>query len=187
MGVSERLIFRVICLVYLDSKLLLRITANDKLKFVVPFMHGFTSVPFKTESAHGFTQVNGVAKFSSAGVVLEFEAKLFGLIGGGIKEVRIHKDDILDVKFRKGIFKRGAKIEIRTKTFAKLVELPSNEGKLTLKLLRDDFDRGQAAVEQLQKDLAAHAEQQPPPRTPVSQLFEEEFEEETKSLKEEET
>jgi hypothetical protein len=142
----------------------------------------FTSVPFKTESAHGLTQVNGVAKFSTAGVVLEFESKLFGLIGGGVKEVRLPKDDILDIKFRKGVFKRGAKIEIRTKTFSKLAELPSSDGKLTMKLARDDFDRGQAAVEQLQKDLAAHAEQLPPPRTPVSQLFEEDTEEETKFL-----
>jgi hypothetical protein len=40
-------------------------------------MQGFTTIPFKTESEHGLTKVNGVAKFSSAGVVLEFEAKLF--------------------------------------------------------------------------------------------------------------
>ena len=66
-------------------------------------MQTFTSVPFKTESEHGLTQVNGVAKFSSAGVVLEFESKLFGLIGGGVKEVRLPKDEILDVKFKKGV------------------------------------------------------------------------------------
>ncbi len=148
-------------------------------------MHGFTSVPFKTESAHGLSQVNGVAKFSSAGIVLEFESKLFGIIGGGVKEVRLPKDDILDVKFRKGIFKRSAKIEIRTKTFSKLAELPNSDGKLTLKLVRDDFDRGQAAVEQLQKDLAEHAETLPPPRTPVSDLFVEETEDETVQLQKE--
>lgn len=142
-------------------------------------MQTFTSVPFKTESEHGLTQVNGVAKFSGAGVVLEFESKLFGLIGGGVKEVRLAKDEILDVKFRKGVFKRGAKIVIRTKTFSKLAELPSSEGKLTLKLVRDDFERGQAAVEQLQKDLAQHAESLPPPRTPVGQLFEDDTEDET--------
>jgi len=148
-------------------------------------MQGFTTVPFKTESAHGLTQVNGVAKFSSAGVVLEFESKLFGLIGDGVKEVRIAKDEILDVKFRKGIFKRGAKIVIRTKTFAKLAELPSSEGKLTLKLVRDDFERGQAAAEQLQKDLSEHAASLPPTRTPVSQLFEDETEDETVQLRRE--
>jgi len=146
-------------------------------------MHGFTSVPFKTKGPHGLTHVNGVAKFSSAGVVLEFESKLFGLIASGVKEVRIAKDDILDVKFRKGIFKVGAKIEIRTKTFAKLAELPSKDGKLTLNLVRDDFNRGQDAVTQLQKDLTAYAESLPPPRTPVSQLFDEESEDERKQLK----
>src|SRR5687767_749682 len=145
-------------------------------------MQGFTSVPFKTESAHGLSQVNGIAKFSSAGIVLEFESKLFGIIGGGVKEVRLSKDDILDIKFRKGLFKRSAKIEIRTVTFTKLAELPSSDGKLTLKLVRDDVERGQTAVERLQKDLAEYAAALPPPQTPVSQLFEDESEEETRLL-----
>lgn len=150
-------------------------------------MHGFTSVPFKTESEHGFTSVNGVAKFSAAGVVLEFEAKLFGLIGSGVKEVRLPVDEILDVKFRKGLFKRLAKIEIRMKTFGKLAELPNKNGKLTLKLVHDDFDRGQSAVEQLQKDIAQHEATLPPPRTPVAELFVEETEDETKELNKEKT
>lgn len=145
-------------------------------------MQGFTTVPFKTESAHGLSQVNGIAKFSSAGIVLEFESKLFGVIAGGVKEVRLPKDEILDIKFRKGVFKRSAKIEIRTTTFAKLSELPNNDGKLTLKLVRDDIERGQAAVDQLQKDLARHAESLPPPQTPVSQLFGDDTEEETRQL-----
>ena len=116
-------------------------------------MQGFTTVPFKTESMHGLSQVNGIAKFSSAGIVLEFESKLLGLIGGGVKEVRVSKDDILDVKFRKGVFKRGAKIEVRTKTFAKLAELPSQDGKLTLKLVRDDFERGHSGAAQRFADV----------------------------------
>ena len=150
-------------------------------------MQGFITVPFKTESEHGLTSVNGVAKFSAAGVVLEFESKLFGIIGGGVKEVRLPLDDILDVKFRKGFFKRLSKIEIRMKTFAKLAELPNKNGKLTLKLVHDDFDRAQMAVEQLQKDLAGHEATLPPPRTPVAELFADETEEETKSLNKERT
>ena len=143
---------------------------------------GFISVPFKTESAHGLSQINGVAKFSPAGVVLEFESKLFGVIPGGVKEVRIPIGELLDVKFRKGLFRYGAKIELRTKTFATLAALPNNNGKVTLKLVRDDFERGQTAVEQIQKDLTGYADELPPNRTPVSQLFEDETEEETKSL-----
>src|SRR5688500_6976759 len=140
----------------------------------------FTSVPFKTES--GLSTINGVAKFSSAGIVLEFESKLFGLIGGGVKEVRLPKGDILDVKFRKGFFKTGAKIEVRMKSYTKLAELPNTDGKLTLKLLRDDFERGRAAVEQLQKDLTEHAATLPPPHTPISDLFLDDVEEETQLL-----
>jgi len=140
---------------------------------------GFTSVPFKTESAHGLSQINGVAKFSSAGVVLEFESKLFGILPGGVKEVRIPMGELLDIKFRKGLFKRGAKIEIRTKTFAVLAALPNNNGKVTLKLVRDDFERAESAVAQIQKDLTGHAAELPPPQTPVSSLFGDETEDET--------
>ena len=149
-------------------------------------MQSFTSVPFKTESAHGLKTANGVAKFSSAGVVLEFEAKLFGLIGSGIKEVKIRTEEILDIKFRKGLFKRGAKIEIRTKTFSKIAELPTSDGKISLKLERDDFERGRDAVVQLQKDLQQHSDSLPPAQTPVSSLFTDESEDETKLLEKEE-
>lgn len=143
---------------------------------------GFTSVPFKTESAHGFKTVNGIAKFSSAGIVLEFESKLFGVIGGGVKEVRLPMAEILDIKFRKGFFKYGASIVVRTRTFAKLAELPNNDGKLTLKIVRDDFDRAGSAVEHLQRDLTRHEAELPPPQTSVSHLFVDETEEETKPL-----
>src|SRR5688572_46612 len=106
-------------------------------------MQNFISVPFKTESAHGLSQINGVAKFSPAGIVLEFESKLFGMIPAGVKEVRIPIGELLDLKFRKGLFHFGAKIEIRTSTFATLAELPNKDGKVTLKLIRADFERGQ--------------------------------------------
>ena len=46
----------------------------------------FISVPFKAESAHGLTNATGIAKFSGAGVVLEFESKIIGLISSGVKD-----------------------------------------------------------------------------------------------------
>lgn len=141
----------------------------------------FTSVPFKTES--GLSSINGMAKFSAAGIVLEFESKLFGLISDGVKEVRLALPDILDVKFRKGFFRRGAKIEIRATTFTKLAELPNKDGKLTLKLVPADFDRAKGAVEELQRDMSETDAAMPPVQTPVSQLFDDEPEEETRVLK----
>lgn len=136
-------------------------------------MQSFTSVPFKTESAHGITSYNGVAKFSSAGIVLEFESKLFGLIPGGVKEVRLPLGELLDVKFKKGVLKYGAKIEIRTKSFATLAALPNNNGRVTLKVVRDDFQLASEAVARIQKDMAEQTAQLPPTHTPVSVLFDE--------------
>jgi hypothetical protein len=130
---------------------------------------GFTSIPFKTES--GLSSVNGLAKFSRAGIVFEIESKLFGLISAGVKEIRLPLSEILDIKFRKGLFKRGAKIEIRTKSLAKLTELPNSDGKVTLKLSYDDYERANTAVKDLQKDLTFQTDSLPRAHTPVSVLF----------------
>ena len=45
------------------------------------------------------------------------------------------------------------------------------------------FDRAKNAVENLQKDISETAASMPPVQTPVSQLFEDETEEETRDLK----
>jgi hypothetical protein len=143
---------------------------------------GFISVPFKSEKHSGLSEINGVAKFSPAGIILEFESKLFGLIANGVKEVRVPLSEILDLEFKKGIFRRGAKIVLRTKTFVALADLPHQDGKVTLKLEKRDLERGAAAVEQLQRELAEIEAHLPPPQTPVSQLFEDESEIDTRSL-----
>jgi hypothetical protein len=142
-------------------------------------MQNFISVPFKTES--GLSQFDGMGKFSPAGIVLEFESKFLGLIKSGVQENRIALDEILDVKFRKGFFKAGAKIEIRLKSFTRLSELPSSDGKITLKIKRQDFELAKEAVERLNKNLTEHRADLPPAHTPISVLFDE-GEAETKEL-----
>ena len=69
-----------------------------------------------------------------------------------------------------------------TKTFATLAALPNNNGKVTLKLVRDDFERSQTAFEQIQKEMAGYAAELPPPHTPIGNLFQDESEEETRPL-----
>lgn len=138
-------------------------------------MNGFISVPFKIDD--NFSQIAGIGKFSTAGIVLEYEGKIFGIIKSGVKESKISVDDILDIKFKKGMLKRSAKIEIRTKTFAKLAEVPNREGKITLRIERDDIERAEEAVAKLQKDLTEYEESLPPTRTPVSRLFDEDTDE----------
>ncbi len=147
-------------------------------------MQSFSGVPFKTETAHGLTSVNGIAKFSSAGIILEFESKVFGLVSTGVKEERLPIDELLDVKFKKGLMKRGAKVQIRLKSVTRLSALPNSDGKLTLKISSDDFERARDAVERLQKDMAEHAASLPPPHPPLRSLFDN-SEDETQELTEE--
>ncbi|REJ75551.1 MAG: hypothetical protein DWQ47_08755 [Acidobacteria bacterium] len=140
----------------------------------------FTAVPFKTES--GLSEINGLAKFSSAGVVLEFESKLLGMFKGQVKEIRVPLDEILDVKFKKGLFKIGAGVELRLRNFAKMSELPTESGRFKLKVRRQDFELAKDAAERLIKDLEDYRAGLPPVQTPVSSLFENTTDLDTKEL-----
>lgn len=131
----------------------------------------FISIPFKIEAHHGLSQADGIAKISSAGVVLEFETKIFGLLNTGVKEVRLPLDEILGIQFKKGFFKYGAKIEIRMQSFLKLSEVPNENGKIILRIPRDQFEEAKEAVELLWKNLNDYNESLPPPQTPVRSLF----------------
>ena len=131
----------------------------------------FISLPFKIDD--NFTQIAGIGKFSSAGIVLEYEGKIFGIIKSGVKESRLAINEIMDVKFHKGFLRRGARIEIRTISFTKLSEFPNKDGKITLKIERRDFELAVEAAAKLQKYLKENKESLPPKHTPVSRLFDE--------------
>jgi hypothetical protein len=151
----------------------------------------YISVPFKAES--GLSQMNGIAKFSPAGIVIEFESKLLGLVGGEVKEVRISLEEILDIKFKKGFYKIGTSIQIRLINFTKLSELPNESGKVKIKINREDFELAQAAVEQTlqfmsdvnlkELEINNSNDQLPPAQTSVNELFDTENLD-TKNLKE---
>ncbi|HEX9960138.1 MAG TPA: hypothetical protein VGB00_04365 [Pyrinomonadaceae bacterium] len=139
----------------------------------------FISVPFKAASGNGMTEYNGIAKFSPAGIVFEFDSVLLGLIGGEVKEVQVALDEILDIRFREGIYRFFAQIQLRLKNFTKLSQLPNYSGKVKLKIKREDFELARAAVARLQKDLSGQHEFPPP--APVGSLFDG-SEDETKEL-----
>ena len=131
----------------------------------------FISIPFKIEAHHGLSQADGLAKISSAGIVLEFETKIFGLLNTGIKEVRLPLEEISGVEFKKGFFKYGTKIEIRMQSFLKLSEVPNQDGKIILQIPRDQHEEAKKAVEFLWKNLNDYDASLPPPQTPVRSLF----------------
>jgi len=113
--------------------------------------------------------------------VLEFESKILGFISNGVKEARLPIGEILDIKFKKGLLKVGAKIEIRLRSLARLAEVPHNDGKVVLKLVKDDFERARDAVARLQHDIAEYTASLPPPHPPLRSLFDE-SEDDTKEL-----
>lgn len=132
----------------------------------------FISIPFKLEVHQGLSKAEGIAKISSAGIVLEFETKIFGLVNTGIKEVCLPLEEISGVQFKKGFFKHGTKIEIRMQSFLKLSEVPHQDGKIILRIPRDQHEEAKEAVEFLSKNLKDYEAALPPPQVPVRSLFE---------------
>lgn len=116
-------------------------------------MASFISVPFQTQSEHGITKYEGIGKFSAAGIILEFEAKLLGLVSNGIMETRLSLDDILDLKLTKGFFGFGRKIEIRLRNMAQLNELPITKGRIKLKIERRDAELAAEAVDRIMRAI----------------------------------
>ncbi len=142
----------------------------------------FVAVPFKASTANGLSESTGMAKFSMAGIVIEFESKFLGLIGGDVKEVRIGLDEILDIKFRKGFYKFFCQIQLRFKNVEKLTRLPNEGGKVKLKIKREDFELAEKAFQQTLLYLSGGTteilpeqqelnDQLPPAQTSVNELF----------------
>ena len=142
---------------------------------------GFISIPFKIEGAHGgFSVVSGMAKISRAGIVLEFEAKIFGMMKTGVKEVRVPLSEIETIEVRRKFFRHS--LEIWLDNFKTLNEIPNKDGRIVLQIAKDDRPRADEAVRLLEKTrLERDASEFI--KSPVSRLFGED--EETKELKEE--
>ena len=140
------------------------------------------TVPFSADSPNGMMHYNGIAKFSFAGIVIEFESKVLGLVGGEIKEVKVSLDEILDIRFRKGIYKLFAQIQFRLKNYHKIRQLPNSDGKIKLNIKRQDYDFARQAVEQTLQYISGDSapvlksadepeKQLPPVQTSVNELF----------------
>lgn len=130
----------------------------------------FISLPFKIDGSQtgGFKTVDGIAKFSAAGIVLEFEAKIFGIMKTGVKEVRVPLAEIETVEVRKKFFRHT--LEIWLNNFKTLNEIPNKDGRIVLQIAKDDRARADQIKRLLEK---TRLEQDTIEflKSPVSRLF----------------
>jgi hypothetical protein len=132
---------------------------------------GFISIPFKISDVNsGFSTVDGMAKISSAGIVLEYEQKFIGLIKTGIKEIQIPIEQIERIKFKKGWV--NTRLEIWLNNFQTLSKIPNKDGRIVMDLSKEDRKVAEEAVQILEKATDEYKAELPPPKTPVSSLFE---------------
>ena len=132
-------------------------------------MARFITIPFKIEGAHGgFSVVGGMAKISRAGIVLEFEAKIFGMMRTGIKEVRVALKEIEEARLKKRLFK--STLEIWLNNFKTLSEIPNKDGRIILQISKDDRPRAEEAVRILH-NAKSESDALEILQTPVSRLF----------------
>ena len=141
----------------------------------------FISLPFKIDGSQtgGFKTVDGIAKFSAAGIVLEFEAKIFGIMRTGVKEVRVPLAEIETVEIRKKFFRHT--LEIWLNNFKTLNEIPNKDGRIVLQIAKDDRARADQ-IKRLLEKTRLELETIEFLKSPVSRLFGED--DETKELKE---
>lgn len=136
---------------------------------------GFTVVPFKVDDEHGLSETIGLAKFSAAGIVLEFEKEYLGMVkAGGVKEARIPLTEILDIEFGKGFLGTFGSINVRFRSLGMLEGIPTKKGKLKLKVARADRQIAIDCVENMKQRLADLREDVEP--TSVRHLFGDESE-----------
>ncbi len=128
---------------------------------------GFISISFKIEGeSSGFTHAEGVAKFSPAGIVLEFETKFLGLMKTGYKDIRIPRSEIMDVKLKGGMFNTkierlfSNRIELRLNNYLTMSEIPNQKGRVIMKIQRQDWERAKTALALLEDQ--PEEEQMPP-------------------------
>jgi len=130
---------------------------------------GFISIPFKIEGAHGgFSVVNGMAKINRAGIVLEFEAKIFGMMKTGVKEVRVPIGEIEDLKIKKRFFRFT--LEVWLNNFKTISEIPNKDGRIILQITKDDRLRAEQAIKVLH-NARAEKDALEILQTPVGRLF----------------
>lgn len=130
----------------------------------------YISISFKIDGSQtgGFKTVDGMAKVSRAGVVIEFEAKIFGIMKTGIKEVRIPLAEIEEARVNKKFFKHT--LEIWLNNFRTLSEIPNKDGRVILQISKADRPRAEAAVRVLQT-ARSETDALEILQTPVSRLF----------------
>ena len=110
----------------------------------------YISLSFKIDGSQtgGFKTVDGMAKISRAGIVIEFEAKIFGIMKTGIKEIKIPLAEIEEVRVSKKFFKHT--LEIWLNNFRTLSEIPNKDGRIILQISKADRTRAERAASVLQ-------------------------------------
>ncbi len=130
----------------------------------------YISIAFKIDGSQtgGFKTVDGMAKISRAGVVVEFEAKIFGIMKTGIKEVRIPLKEIEEVRVGRKFFRHS--LEIWLNNFRTLSEIPNKDGRIILQISKEDRPRAEQAARVLQT-ARSETDALEFLRTPVIRLF----------------
>jgi hypothetical protein len=136
----------------------------------MPSRTNFISIAFKIDGSQtgGFKTVDGMAKISPAGIVVEFEAKIFGIMKTGVKEVRISLAEIEEVRVNRKFFKHT--FEIWLNNFKTLSDIPNKNGRVILQISKEDRPRAEQAARVLQT-ARSETDAMEILQTPVSRLF----------------
>lgn len=94
---------------------------------------------------HGFAAVDGIARASRYGLILEFETKYLGLLKSGVKEVGISISEIESVNLKEGWLR--TEIVVKARSLRTLTEIPgSHQGRVKLRVSRREKEIAKQVV-----------------------------------------
>lgn len=111
-------------------------------------------LPFSVARVHaGLSEATGLARMTEAGLTLEYQVRLLGLIRFGIREITVPFGEIAAIQLKKNLLQ--TRIVLQTRSLRTLGAMPgSRTGQLVLRVARRDRETAALLVSALRLHLS---------------------------------
>lgn len=112
-------------------------------------------IPFELDVYEGLAECQGILYLKENSLVMEFQTKdsLFGVIKSKIKKINLSVRDIINVDYKKSIFK--TRLSFFTKSLIVAEKFPgAQKGEISIKLQKKDREKCECLVSKLNLMIA---------------------------------
>jgi hypothetical protein len=132
---------------------------DNRLSFFIPYpamLPELSVVPFSIKKVHnGFSKLEGIARASETGLLLEYEVKILGLVKMQVRELNLPLSEIESIQLKKNWF--TTRLIIHTKSLRTLCTVPgSKHAQVILRIPRSNRKKAERLVSMLGFYLSDH-------------------------------